>query len=400
MHADNQPSTLAARRVAVLHNRYRTQGGEERYVGQLAELLGRRAEKFETIESSSEQLGRTAAGAAMLRGGRLEQAKHVDSVVRKSRVDVVHAHNIHPVFGWRAVAAARSAGAAVVLHLHNYRLFCATGIAFRDGHDCTACAQRRVWNGWARNCRGGIAEATAYAAGIGVWQRRLIENVDLFVSPTRQLAEDLRELGFELPIEVLPTWLPDADFADRSRCEEGGYGLFAGRLAEEKGILVAVEAAAIAGVPLRVAGDGPDLQRARELATELAAPVEFMGRLEGQALVAARLGAAYAVLPSTWREVLPFAALEAQAGGLPLIVSERGGLPELTDAKLVFSAGDASALAERMRWLTDDSKARQAAGERALQRARELFSESAYVQRLAAAYDRAVGLRAADRPSA
>lgn len=397
MHADTQSRTLAARRVAVLHNRYRAQGGEERYVNQLAELLGRRAEHIEVVESRSEQLGRAAAGVAMLRGGRRDQTERVRSVVRESRVEVVHAHNVHPAFGWRAPAAARAAGAAVVLHLHNYRLFCATGIAFRDGHDCTACAQRRVWNGWARNCRDGMAEATAYAAGIGVWQQRLIENVDLFVSPTRQLAEDLRELGFELPVEVLPTWLPDGDFADRSRCEEGGYGLFAGRLTEEKGILVAVEAAAIAGVPLRVAGDGPDLQRARNLATELAAPVEFMGLLDGQAMVAARLGASYAVLPSTWREVLPFAALEAQAGGLPLIVSDRGGLPELTDAELVFAAGDASALAERMRRLHDDLTVRRMAGERALRRARESFSEIAYVERLAAVYDRAVKLRTADR---
>ena len=383
-----KPRSLAARRVLVLHNRYRTAGGEERYVEQLVELLGRRAAHVGRIERDSATTGRAPAARALVRGG--AQADAVGAAVRESGAGVVHAHNIHPSFGWRSLAAAREAGASVVLHLHNYRLFCAIGVVYRDGHDCVECAPRHLRSGVRHNCRGNRAEAVAYAAGLGRWQQRLIENVDLFVSPTRQLADDLRELGFDLPIEVLPTWLPDADFADRSRCGEGDYGLFAGRVTEEKGIFVAVEAAARAGVPLKVAGEGPALQAARELAAERAAPVEFLGRIDGQAMVAARLGAAFAVLPSTWREVLPFSALEAQAGGLPLIVSDRGGLPELTGAELVFASGDAAQLAERMRLMYEDMNLRRTAGERALARAKESFGESAFAARLESVYARAV----------
>lgn len=380
-------------RVLVLHNRYRTAGGEERYVAQLVELLGRRAGSVTLIESESTSMGRAAAARALLHGG--ANAEAVGEAVRESGAEIVHAHNIHPAFGWRSLAAAREAGAAVVLHLHNYRLFCAVGVAFRDGRDCVECAPRRMRAGVRHNCRGSRAESAAYAIGLGRWQDEVIANVDLFVSPTRQLADDLRELGFDLPIEVLPTWLPDADFADRSRCGDGAYGLIAGRLTEEKGVLVAVEAAARAGVPLKIAGEGPALEAARALAAERAAPVEFTGLLGGQAMVAARLGAAFAVLPSTWREVLPFAALEAQAGGLPLIVSDRGGLPELTDPELVFASGDASQLAERMRLMFEDLEFREAAGERARERAREKFGEAVFLSGLSAVYRRALSERGA-----
>lgn len=393
MSATNQTETLAERRVLLLHNRYRLAGGEERYVAQLADLLDRRAAHSAVVGRTSDSIGRGPAGAALALGGLREDANRVRAELRESPADVVHAHNVHPAFGWRALAAARESGAAVVLHLHNYRLFCATGIAFRDGRDCTSCALRHTWNGVIHNCRGGLPEAAAYAVGLGLWQRRLIEHVDLFVSPTRQLADDLQELGFDLPIEVLPTWLPDADFAARSRCAEGDYGLFAGRVSEEKGIFVAIEAAARAGVPLRVAGDGPDLAPARAHAAKLGAPVEFLGKLDARQMADARLGAAFALLPSTWREVLPFAALEAQAAGLPLIVSGRGGLPELTDADLVFPAGDADALAELMARLHRDPETREKAGSRALSRARDRFSEEVFGPRLAAVYDRAIELR-------
>lgn len=393
MTSAREQSGLSGQRTIVLHNRYRHAGGEERYVEQLVELLGRRAAHAALLQRASADGGRLRAGAALLAGG-LSPAETGDAV-RAAEAGIVHAHNVHPAFGHRALTAARAAGAAVVLHLHNYRLFCATGIVFRDGGDCTLCAPRRTRHGFVHNCRGSRAEAAAYAAGLGHWQRRLIESVDLFVTPTRQLARDLAELGLEIPVEPLPTWLPDGDFAASSLCADGAYGLFAGRITEEKGVLTAIEAAAIAGVPLRVAGDGPALPRARELADELKAPVEFLGRLNGQAMVAARLGAAYAVLPSLWREVLPFSALEALAAGLPLIVSDRGGLPELTASELVFPAGDAAALAERMRRMHEDRAVRAAAGEQALARARERYSEQVFEQRLADVYDIALERRRA-----
>lgn len=394
MSAPPASSSLAARRVAVLHNRYRTGGGEERYVDQLVRLLARRAAAVDVVESSSGETCRLRAGGSLVRGGLGAQAQATAGAVAANSADVLHAHNIHPAFGWRALAAGRRAGAATVLHLHNYRLFCAIGIAFRDGHDCFACARRRTWNGMTRNCRENAAEAIAYAVGIGAWQRRLIAAVDVFVSPTRQLADDLAGIGFDLPVEVVTTWLPNSEFARRTAAGSGTYALLAGRVAREKGVLVAIEAAAVSGVPLKIAGDGPDLPRARELAERLHAPVEFTGRLDGEAMSAIRSGASFALLPSIWREVLPFAALEAQAVGLPLIVSDRGGLPELTDADLVVPPNDAPALAAVMKRLHENSAERETRGNRALERARGRFSEAAFESRIAEVYELAVERRA------
>jgi len=377
-------TALRDQRVLVLHNIYREPGGEERYVRQLAEMLSRHAADVRLIERSSDSLGAAAASIGMLHGGL--RAREVADAVREMNATVVHAHNVHPALGWRSLAAAREAGARVVLHLHNYRLFCAIGIAYRNGRDCTECAPRRMRHGLAHNCRGSLPQAAVYAAGLSRAQPHIVECVDRFIAPAGNLARDLAALGLDLPVTVVPTWLPADEFVTRSQAGRGEYALYAGRLAAEKGVLTAVRASAISGVPLRVAGSGPDGARAIKLARDLGAPVEFMGRIDGQALVAARMGAAFAVLPSEWREVLPFSALEALAGGLPLVVSDRGGLPELTEAAFVFRAGDADALAARMRELFDDPAERSAAGERALARATGEFGEERFAERLAAVY--------------
>lgn len=384
---------LSAQRVLVLHNRYRVAGGEERYVGQLVDLLDRHAAHAELLERSSAETGRLAAARGMLRGGL--HPDEVARVVREHGVTVVHAHNLHPTLGHRALEAARAEGAATVLHLHNYRIFCAVGTLWRDGADCTECAPRRMSRGVVHNCRGSLAEAVVYAGGLSRGQQPLIETVDRFAAPVSQLGTDLNELGIEIDVETVPSWLPDSEFVSASQAASGEYALFVGRLASEKGVLTAIEAAAQSGVPLRIAGDGPDAERAVALARSLEAPVEFLGRIDGQALVAARMGAAFALVPSLWREVLPLSALEALASGLPLVVSSRGGLPELSDPELVVPPGDATALAELMRRLFDDPAERGAAGQRALERARENYSERAFLPRIERLYAGAVAARGA-----
>src|SRR5436309_13144474 len=94
----------AAMRVLLLHNRYRAPGGEERAVGDLQALLERKGDTVELIERSSAEAGRRRAATGLLAGG-LEPAA-VAAAVRRTRAEVVHAHNLHPLFGWRALAAA------------------------------------------------------------------------------------------------------------------------------------------------------------------------------------------------------------------------------------------------------------------------------------------------------
>src|SRR5438309_1786866 len=88
-------------------------------------------EDAELIERDSGVLGRTAAAGGMLAGG--VRPDEVARAVRRTKARVVHAHNLNPSLGWRALAAAREAGARVIVHLHQYRLVCAVGVCFTDG---------------------------------------------------------------------------------------------------------------------------------------------------------------------------------------------------------------------------------------------------------------------------
>src|SRR5215217_3063952 len=263
-------------RVLLLHNRYRFEGGEERSVAlQLRALEGAGIE-HRALERRSDEAGRLAAAAALVRGGTGEE--EVAAAVRELGAGVVHVHNMQPGFGPRSLAAARAAGARVVMHLHNARLFCAIGVAARDGAPCFRCRGRNTLPGLVLNCRGSLPEAVAYAAGLSLHTPLAFESTDRFVAPSRWAAGQLARLGVPADrLDVLAHYLPAEEVASDSRAHQGRYLLASGRLAPEKGVDLAIEAAALARVPLWIAGEGPARAELERRAKRLNAPVEFLG---------------------------------------------------------------------------------------------------------------------------
>src|SRR3981081_868664 len=113
-------------RVLLLHNRYRHHGGEEQGVWDIVTLLRRRGDTVEVLERSSSEVTPAAAARGMLLGG--IDPDEVARTVRAMRAEVVHAHNLHPLLGWRALAAAREAGGRTIPPLHNFRPLCAIAV--------------------------------------------------------------------------------------------------------------------------------------------------------------------------------------------------------------------------------------------------------------------------------
>ncbi len=370
--------------ILILHNRYRAAGGEERAVADLAGLLARRGHEVQVLERSSQGLGRRRAAAGLLTGGL--DPDEIASAVRRHRARVVHAHNIHPSFGWRALAAAKAAGARTVLHLHNYRLFCAIGIAYRDGAPCFRCRLDHTRPGLRLRCRGSLPEAAVYALGLRRQQPRLFEHVDRFVTVSEALAAHLRDLGLPPSLTAtLPNFMPTAEFATESHAGDGEFALAAGRLTEEKGFDTAIAAARAAGVPLVIAGAGPDEPRLRGLAG--GAEVRFAGRLAPEALARLRRRAAVALAPSLWEEPCPYSVLEALAAGVPVLTSDRGGLPEMVGGTGVLPATDPGAWRAELAELWQNPRLRTQRGNEAIAWARERHGEERYYEQLTQLYD-------------
>ncbi len=376
--------------ILFLHSRYRTTGGEERTVEDLMwvvrEHLGERAD---LLARNSAELRRGRAAVGLLWGG----LDHDDvfRAVRLTGARIVHAHNLHPTLGWRALAAARAAGARVVLHLHQYRLVCAIGVCYTRGAECTRCHARNTLPGVRLNCRASLPEAAAYGLALSLWQRRLVAQADAIVVPSVFARERLSALGAPLPpdrVHVLAPPVPAlARESPRSEAEAprsgSAYALVASRLAPEKGVNVAIDACRLARLPLVVAGDGPEREALQRLAGD--GDVRFAGRVDDTELRRLRAGARVAVVPSRSGETFGLAAAEAMAARLPVAASRIGALPELVEEAGLAAPGDARELAAAIARVSADPSA----GARAHARARGLCSPQVVARGLAHIYERA-----------
>ncbi len=300
---------------------------------------------------------------------------------------MVHAHNLNPTLGWRALAAAREAGARVVLHLHQYRLVCAIGVCFTRGAECTRCHGRNTLPGVRLNCRGSLGEAAAYGASLALWQRRLAEQADAVIVPSVFARERLRELGAPLDWERVHVLAPPVDeVAAASRAATGSYALVVSRLAPEKGVDVAIDACRAAGMALVIAGDGPERDALEARAARRGGALRRPCGRRRAGGVARRRGDCAGAL-ALGRDLR--AGGGRGDGGGPAGGREQGWARWRSwwMSTSLVPAGDAGALAEAIRRVAGDRDA----GARGLERVRALCAPEAVAGRLASIYEAAAG---------
>jgi glycosyltransferase involved in cell wall biosynthesis len=143
------------------------------------------------------------------------------------------------------------------------------------------------------------------------------------------------------------------------RRPEPGRVLFVGRLVQKKGVDVLLRAAAtVPSAVLAIVGDGPDRPGLEALAGELglAERVTFLGQRSRVEVMAELARAAVVAIPSRVgaggdQDGTPVVLGEAMAAGVPVVVSDLGGLAEHVadgDNGRVVPAGSDEALARTL----------------------------------------------------
>jgi glycosyltransferase involved in cell wall biosynthesis len=388
-------------KVLWLHNHYKVWGGESAAAEREAALLrgaGATVHQEAADNAAIDQMGMFERAALPLRNAWSRSSYHrVRHLCRELRPDVMHAHNVWPLLSPSVFAAARAEGVPTVFTAHNFYLSCLNGVLFRGGRICTDCVGRLPWAGVAHGCyRGMVGSATrllgtAVHRALGVFRR-----VNRILTPTHFAREHFLQTGFA-PEQVQAKWLscedPWADGrpADDRRPEPAEF-LIACRLVPEKGVHIALEAAARAQQPwrLRIAGDGPERASLRQRIQTLGLGdrVELLGHV-APAQLRERMRAATAVLlPSIWYETFGLTAIEAFAAGRPVVASALGAMQEVVDENsgLRVPPGDATAWAQALDTLAATPALAARLGQGARQRYERHFTPAVDAERLLAIY--------------
>ncbi|OGI22525.1 MAG: hypothetical protein A2808_03440 [Candidatus Moranbacteria bacterium RIFCSPHIGHO2_01_FULL_55_24] len=284
-----------------------------------------------------------------------EAKRKLRALLAEFRPDIAHAHNIYHQISPSIFSVLEAEGIPVVMTLHDYKIVSPNYNLFSKG---------RIWEHTSGlRC---IADACVHDSrlrstlcALEKWLHALLgsyRQIDLFLSPSRFLRDKCFALGFSGKIEYLPNPLlsPAPVMAPVSRHPD--QFLFFGRLSQEKGVGMLLEAFTLLGPEKRlvIVGDGPERQRLEHLSQEkgLADRVQFTGALYGSELEAKKAESQAVILPSLWYENLPYVLTESLQSGCLVIASESGGMAERIrhgENGFLFEMGDTRGLADIIR---------------------------------------------------
>src|SRR5699024_338275 len=154
----------------------------------------------------------------------------------------------------------------------------------------------------------------------------------------------------------IPTFT--ASKSEVGEAQLGSYGLYFGRITEEKGVETVIKAyEKLPGYELKIMGDDTTEEGTRlkdYVKKHKMHNVEFLGFKNGIELEEIIKGARFTLIPSIWYDNLPNTALESFQYSKPVIASNIGSLPELVIDGMngyLFEPGNDSALVRAIRKL-------------------------------------------------
>ena len=284
-----------------------------------------------------------------------EAARKMRAMLTAFHPDVVHVHNIYTHLSPSVLAECKKFGVPVVMTVHDYALVSANYALWNGDRPLVAGRNSFLSVARSRFIKGSFVATAALELVtrlhrvFGLYDRY----IDRYVTLSAFVKNTLVAVGYDATkITVVP---PGVERRGDPRGRPGNDVVFVGRLEEYKGAHIFIDAMRLLkGASARIVGDGAEREVLEEQARGMR-NVRFDGFLVGNALEAAYASARVVVVPSLWYEPFGLVALEAMARGVPVIVSDRGGLPEVVgESGTTVAAGDEKALAAAILRFFDD----------------------------------------------
>lgn len=371
-------------KILMVHKFYYVEGGAERYVFNLTEVLEREghtvipfAMHHERNQDSPykdyfspyfnpEQLKAGKNPVSILKTAsrtvyNKDAQQNLSRLIKETQPDIAHVHSVYHHLTPSIFKTLKAHGLPVMLTLHDYKLVCPNYI-FLDGKNrvCEACKGNYYFNATLRKCfRQSYAASflVTVEAYLHKYLKSYLANIDLMVSPSRFLGQKIAHYGYaDIPILVQPYTL-DVD-AYKPHYGPSDYIVFMGRLTHEKGVHFLLDAMKeIRGAQLMLVGTGPlESQLRQQIADEGIDNVIMPGYKSGEELRDLVSHAKFTVITSEWHDNSPLVIYESLSLGNAIVGARMGGIPELIeDGKdgFIYEPGNRYDFIEKVQFLID-----------------------------------------------
>lgn len=291
-------------------------------------------------------------------------------VLRQERPELIHVQHLMGL-PTGLMAAVPEAGIPYIVTLHDYWYICANAQLLTN-YDHTICAGPHYYLNCAHCAlaRAGLTSLAPFRPALAplmAWRNRrlrpILANAHRLIAPTHFVRQTYAQLG--VPAEKIiviphgidpPAHIPPVHPSDDP--DSPFHVAYIGGLSWQKGVHILIEAfnqLPAGDFRLSIVGDPTAFPDYAANLKKLAGPhpaIHFAGRLPHADLWTLLATVDLVVVPSLWYETASLIIQEAFAAGAPVLASDIGALSERVQDGVdgfLFPAGDAAALAERLR---------------------------------------------------
>lgn len=286
-----------------------------------------------------------------------EARRKIRLVLEDFQPDVVHLNNFNYQLTPSILLEIRKwdPSCRIVYTAHDYQLICPNHMCHNPvtNENCQKCLGGHYINCGKGKCiHGSFPKSVIGTLEAAFWKRMgVYRQIDKVICCS-QFMKDMLDGDPVLSGKTVVL----RNFVDGVRQKETqkkDYVLYFGRYSREKGIGTLVEAAKrLPQIPFVFAGSGPMKESLQPIAN-----IRDVGFCTGESLENLICQARFSVYPSEWYENCPFAVMESQMYGTPVLGANIGGIPELIrDGQTgeLFESGNAEQLTEKIAALWSD----------------------------------------------
>ena len=344
-------------KILQIHNEYIFYGGEDTVVANERNLLEMNGHiVHQLIRKNKSEANSFFKNLIVVKNlfYSLKSRKIVLNKLYKFKPDIVHVHNIFPLWSSSIIDACYEAKIPVIMTLHNFRLICANGIFYTNNQICEKCINQPTYNAYKYNCYQESKIKSFFVAKMIDHNNKtkIYNKVSNFIVLTNFSKTKFIEANFpKEKLHIKPNFVKKQTI--ESILDKKKNFIYASRLSKEKGLLTLLKAHQNFTFDLTICGDGPLKKNVLNHNKTL----NYIGPLSNKLFNDELINSKCLILPSVWYEGFPMLILEAFAAKTLVLASNLGSLSSIITDRyngLLFEPNNHKDLIKKIQWITNN----------------------------------------------
>lgn len=317
-----------------IHNDYLIPGGETKTAIQIANLLERFGINVIRYYKSNSELKKCGTIKKLAYGFKSLYNKstvdEINKILGSITVDFVLIHNTMPIISNSVYGIFIKKNIPIIKYVQNYNLVCLNG-ALDHGSSCENC-KKHLLNGVINKCyKNSFLYSFVRYISKKIFDKYYFPYINAFMPNSMFVKRKHMEYGMDGEKMYVMNNFINIKHVNQLKKKSQNYYLYFGRISKEKGIITVLRAFEyLKDLKLVVMGSGEfETELKKYILDHNLKNIIYIGNKTGKDLEQVIANAKCTIVSSEWDEPLPRTIIESYSKGIPVIGTNKGGIPEM-----------------------------------------------------------------------